>query len=320
MNRTPAPRAALGKLIVALIALSTAACPSPRAADPAPAAPAAEATGGAMPSPAPDAFARVEAHAGPGAAVQRVDAGLDGLELFRITRRPAGANAPEVGTGAAVIAGRDGVLGAADAMRAVVERAGKSEPDRLARLALALLIPRSGTPEPGARLDGDALVFRWRVDGPGRGLMQTTLDLGTMKAQSGPAPTEVDAVAGAIAGLGDPSDMTRQAAITTLTDHCTDPRVAPALGEAMKTHADVATRAQAAEAAGRCREVPVADLAALLGGADPAVRIGAAAGLGHRGTSEAEQALRDAAPAQTDAAVKQAIGRAVKRIMTSRGQ
>lgn len=263
-----------------------------------------------------DGFAQVVAWAGAGADVMRVDGidGVAGVELFRVVRRPAGASAPGRGEGVALVGGE--VLSGAAAMRAVGPKAGE-DPDRLARLALAMLEPRSGAVEPGARVEGGAVVFDWRAgEGPGRALMRGRLDLASWALVSTPAAAEADAVAEAVAGLGAASDMTRQAAVAALAARCDDPRAGPALLAAAKGAGPVETRAQAAEALGRCPGVGVAAVAGVLGADAAAVRAGAAAALGALGGAQAEAALRAAAAGEADAAVKQAIGRAVKRIMS----
>ncbi|MCB9543887.1 MAG: hypothetical protein H6703_15780 [Myxococcales bacterium] len=175
-----------------------------------------------------DGFERVVAWAGAGAQVMRADVdGIAGVALFRVVRRPAGASAPGRGEGVALVGGE--VLSGAAAMRAVAPKAG-AEADRLARLALVLLEPRSGTVEPGARVEGEAVVFDWRVgEGPGRALMRGRLDRGSWALASTPAAAEVDAVAEAVAALSGASDMTRQAAVATLAARCDDPRAGAAL-------------------------------------------------------------------------------------------
>lgn len=295
-------------IAVSLVALSCAACPGPGAAGPGEA--------GEKPSmgESMDGFERVVAWAGAGAQVMRADVdGIAGVELFRVVRRPAGASAPGRGEGVALVG--DEVLSGAAAMRAVAPKAGE-DADRLARLALVLLEPRSGTVEPGARVEGEAVVFDWRVgEGPGRALMRGRLDRGSWALASTPAAAEVDAVAEAVAALAGASDIGRQAAVATLAARCDDPRAGAALLLAAKGTGAVETRAQAAEALGRCPSVGVAAVAEVLGADAAAVRAGAAAALGALGGAEAEAALRAAAAGESDAGVKQAIGRAVKRIM-----
>ncbi|MEZ4432400.1 MAG: hypothetical protein R3F65_08295 [bacterium] len=258
-----------------------------------------------------DGFERVVAWAGAGAQVMRADVdGIAGVALFRVVRRPAGASAPGRGEGVALVGGE--VLSGAAAMRAVAPKAG-AEADRLARLALVLLEPRSGTVEPGARVEGEAVVFDWRVgEGPGRALMRGRLDRGSWALASTPAAAEVDAVAEAVAGLGAASDMTRQAAVATLAARCDDPRAGAALLLAAQGTGAVETRAQAAEALGRCPAVGVAAVAGL------SARTRRRCGRGRRrrwGRWAARRRRQGGGGGEADVGVKQAIGRAVKRIM-----
>jgi hypothetical protein len=267
---------------------------------------------------APDSFARVVAQVGAGAQVMRAEGGGEGVELFRVLRAPAGATGPARGEGAAVVGGR--VLMGVDAMRAVGERVGE-DADRLAQAALVLLEPRAGDVVGKAKVVGDVVEFDWRTgDGPGRALMRGRLTRGSWAWVSSPAGAAggegADAIGDAIAALQGGGDIARLGAVALLAERCDDARVGPALVGVITGGGSSEVRARAAELAGGCASVGVEVLAGVLrGDGDAGVRMGAAAGLGVRGGAEAEAALRGAIGGEADAGVKQAIGRAVKRIM-----
>lgn len=291
------------------VVLSVVACTGPQAS---PGEASSDKKGDAM--SAPDSFARVVAQVGAGAQVMRAEGGGEGVELFRVLRAPAGATAPVRGEGAAVVGGR--VLMGVDAMRAVGERVGE-DADALATAALVLLEPRAGDVVGKAKVVGDVVEFDWRTgDGPGRALMRGRLTRGSWAWVSSPAAAEGDAVADAIAALEGGGDIARLGAVALLAERCDDARVGPALVGVITGGGSAEVRARAAELAGGCASVGVEVLAGVLrGDGEAVVRMGAAAGLGVRGGAESEAALRGAIGGEADAGVKQAIGRAVKRIM-----
>jgi hypothetical protein len=272
----------------------------------------------------PSTLEKVKQWAGPNASVSPYgDVAVPGMQLFTVSPAPPAGVAvhdytpPRRGV---AVQPSGAILEGKLAMQATLD-AGASEPEDIARLALLflhdtgdLVTSGDGASPPGYQ--GRIFVYWWRTSDMSRQLMKSQLDVGALSVTTEPGVARPDPIEQARTTLASGSQIVWRTAIGQLEALCADPRAVALLLETARTHADVPTRAKAAEAAGSCKSPDaIAPLAEVLA-KDPAeqVRAAAATGLGAIGGERAAAALRAAQPGAKGDEVRRAIAFALTKI------
>jgi hypothetical protein len=269
---------------------------------------------------------KVKQWAGPGATVSSYeDVKVPAMELFSVLAAPPAGVVQHDYTpprrGVAAQRGGATIVEGKAAMQAAMD-AGMSAPEDIARLALLflhdggeLVTGGEGAAPPG--FQGRRFVYYWRTSDMGRQLMKSQLDLGALTVTTEPGVPRPDPVEEARATLASGSQIVWRTAIGQLKALCVaDASARALLLDTARTHADAATRAQAAEAAGACKSPEaIAPLAEVLD-KDPieSVRAAAAMGLGAIGGERAAAALEAAQPGAKGDTVRRAIAFALAQL------